>query len=39
MRSHPDVAADAPVAFVLCRELDYFEQLAALERWVRSTSR
>lgn len=26
------VAADAPEAFVLYRELDYFEQLAALER-------
>lgn len=25
------VAADAPEAYVLCRELDYFEQLAALE--------
>lgn len=27
------VAADAPEAWVLFRELDYFEQLAALERW------
>jgi hypothetical protein len=27
------VAADAPEAYVLYRELDYFEQLAALERW------
>lgn len=27
------VAADAPEAWVLYRELDYFEQLAALERW------
>jgi hypothetical protein len=26
-------AADAPEAYVLYRELDYFEQLAALERW------
>ncbi len=26
------VAADAPEAYVLYRELDYFEQLAALER-------
>ena len=27
------VAAGAPEAYVLYRELDYFEQLAALERW------
>jgi hypothetical protein len=27
------VAADAPEAYVFYRELDYFEQLAALERW------
>jgi hypothetical protein len=27
------VATDAPEAWVLYRELDYFEQLAALERW------
>jgi hypothetical protein len=27
------VAADAPEAYVLYRELDYFEQLAALESW------
>jgi hypothetical protein len=27
------VAADSPEAYVLYRELDYFEQLAALERW------
>jgi hypothetical protein len=27
------VVADAPEAYVLYRELDYFEQLAALERW------
>ena len=27
------VAAGAPEAWVLYRELDYFEQLAALERW------
>lgn len=27
------VAADASEAYVLYRELDYFEQLAALERW------
>jgi hypothetical protein len=27
------VAANAPEAYVLQRELDYFEQLAALERW------
>jgi hypothetical protein len=27
------VAADAREAYVLYRELDYFEQLAALERW------
>jgi hypothetical protein len=27
------VAADAPEAYVLYRELDFFEQLAALERW------
>ncbi len=27
------VAADAPEAWVLYRELDYFEQLAALEQW------
>jgi hypothetical protein len=27
------VSADAPEAHVLYRELDYFEQLAALERW------
>jgi hypothetical protein len=27
------VAADAPEAYVLYRELDYFEQLAALEQW------
>jgi hypothetical protein len=27
------VAANAPEAYVLYRELDYFEQLAALERW------
>jgi hypothetical protein len=27
------VAGDAPEAYVFYRELDYFEQLAALERW------
>jgi hypothetical protein len=27
------VAADAPEAYVFYRELDFFEQLAALERW------
>jgi hypothetical protein len=27
------VRADAPEAYLLYRELDYFEQLAALERW------
>ena len=27
------VAADAPEAYMFYRELDYFEQLAALERW------
>jgi len=25
------VVSDAPEAYVLCRELDYFEQVAALE--------